>query len=131
MNLRYTLKKHQILRSKKEISDLFENGKSITEYPLRLVYKLKPITECYEQKTDRFKLLFVVPKKNIKKAVQRNRIRRKIKESFRLQQHQLIIPEGYIYLLAFIYIAKKGEEEEMNRIGESVSKLIKELFSDE
>lgn len=127
MGLRYTLKKHQILRSKLEIQHLFENGKSIIEYPLKLVYQIKPLTDYSDETVDRFKLIFVVPKKNIKESVHRNRIKRKIKESFRLQQHQLKVIEGYIYLLAFIYISKNKEEE--NKIDTSIRKTIKYLNS--
>ncbi len=127
MRLKYTLKKYQILRSKKEIDYLFENGKSIVQYPLTLVYNLDLLSKYDYQKTNRFKVLFVVPKKNVKKSVYRNKVKRKIKESFRLQQHELNIPKGYICLLAFIYISKSTEEEELKKIDTSVKKLIEYL----
>lgn len=122
---RYTLQKHQILRSKKEIEFLFENGKSIQEYPLKAIYLFVPKNDVLNE--DRFRVLFVVPKRNIKKAAHRNRIKRKIKESFRLQQFHLNVPDNQICLLALIYTEKTKDEIILKQIDNAVLNILKRI----
>lgn len=128
MRNRFTLKKHQILRSGKEINYLFEKGKFIAEYPVKVVYtsvSLKNDEGVYTP----FKVMFIAPKKLIKKATARNRIKRKLKESFRLLQHNLFVPENQILHLAFIYISKKTDDNTQSKIHSSVEKLINTINS--
>lgn len=70
-------KKDNILKSKKEISQLFSKGEFLFSHYIKAVY-LKT-----ENSTD-FKFGFGVPKKRVKKAVHRNKIKRRMRESFRL-----------------------------------------------
>lgn len=123
---RYTLKKHQILRSKKEIEYLFENGKIIQAYPLKAVYLFVPKNNAFNE--DRFRVLFVVPKRNIKKAAHRNRIKRKIKESFRLLQHHLNVPNNQICWLALIYTEKTNDEKILSQIDNAVLNILKSIL---
>jgi len=56
------------------------------------------------------KVLFAVPRKSHKKAVQRNLIRRRLKESYRLHKNkfnEILIKDGYICYLALIYVDKE------------------------
>lgn len=123
---RYTLKKHQILRSKKEIEYLFENGKIIQAYPLKAVYLFVPKNNSFNE--DRFKVLFVVPKRNIKKAAHRNRIKRKIKESFRLLQYHVNVPDNQICWLALIYTEKTNDEKILSQIDNAVLNILKSIL---
>lgn len=68
--------KREHLKSKKLIKELFEKGRSINCFPIRILY-LSTITSAFTQ------VLIVVPKKKIKHAVDRNRIRRQIREAYR------------------------------------------------
>ena len=126
MTLRYTLKKHQILSSKKEISHLFNSGKSISEYPIKLVYLIVPKSEA-SIRQEKFKVMFVVPKKQIRKSAHRNTIKRKMRESFRLLQHDLKSIDQHIYFLAFIYISKDRNQDTLMKIPESIKKLIEKI----
>jgi len=123
---RFFLRKHQILRKQKEISYLFENGKSLVQYPIKAVYCLNKIQDANE-KIDRFKILVIVPKKNIKKSSHRNRIKRKIREAFRLLQYTLIVPENHYYSIAFIYLPKSDDEEILDQIYSSIEKILQEI----
>jgi len=94
----------QRLKSKKIIEELFKNGSSVYLYPFRLIYPSKQaITSAYPQ------VLISVPKRNFKKAVDRNRLRRQIKEAWRLNRQLIyaeewkIVPEYCI----FIYTSKE------------------------
>lgn len=126
MPLRYTLKKHQILSSKKEISHLFNNGKSISEYPIKLVYLIVPKNEATIRQ-EKFKVMFIVPKKQIRKSAHRNAIKRKMRESFRLLQHDLKPINQHTYFLAFIYISKDRNQNILMKIPESIKTLIEKI----
>ena len=126
MTLRYTLKKHQILSSKKEISHLFNSGKSISEYPIKLVYLIVPKIEA-SIRQEKFKVMFVVPKKQIRKSAHRNTIKRKMRESFRLLQHDLKSIDQHTYFLTFIYISKDRNQDTLMKIPESIKKLIEKI----
>ena len=76
--------KNQKLCSKKLIQKLFENGEHISEYPLRFIWNLEE-----EKKGVQIKKMVVVPKKQIKLASQRNTLKRRIKEGYRLQKREL------------------------------------------
>ncbi len=65
-------KKELMLVDKKDISLLFKKGKVVKSYPLLL----------YTMNSSKKKILFSVPKKNIKKAVDRNRIKRQLREIY-------------------------------------------------
>ena len=90
------------LKSKKSIDLLFAKGKGISSNPIRLIY--------YSEEIERFlpQVLFSVSKRNFKKAVDRNRIKRQMREIYRLNRDRYFLPEGKnSFLLAFIYTAKE------------------------
>ena len=119
--------KKQKLCSEKEIEILFKNGKSISENPFRAVWTFK------ENNDNSFvKLLIVVSKKRLKLAVDRNVIKRRIKEAYRLQKKQLELfleSNNQQLNLAIIYqqeeiLDYKTLEEKINLL---LVRLIKEL----
>ena len=76
--------KNQKLCNEKAIERLFENGKSLTEKPFRIIYNIDNNNE------DVFlKALIVVPKKRVRIASDRNVIKRRVKEAYRLQKSEL------------------------------------------
>jgi len=82
-NKDFTYLKTEKLKSRKIIELLFSKGKSISKYPLRLVYiKTDEVDE---------KLLFgvSVSKRNFKNAVDRNYFKRVLRECYRLNKHLL------------------------------------------
>lgn len=87
MNFSYP--KSEKLKSKKTIDLLFSKGKSVSKYPLRLVYVESDygIAENSEQK---IKMGVSVSKKYFKHAVDRNYFKRLLREAYRLNKHLLI-----------------------------------------
>lgn len=95
--MRFTLGLTEKLKSRKQITQLFEEGLSLKEYPIRIRF-LK-----VEGADAQFKVAFSVPKRNVKLAVNRNRIKRMLREVYRLNKHILIDAVDGNYILMFIY----------------------------
>jgi ribonuclease P protein component len=79
--IRTTFPKSERLVSQKLIDQLFTGGKnrSLSEFPLRLVYSLRQRQEGDEP----VQLLISVPKKHFHHAVDRNRVKRQLREAYR------------------------------------------------
>ena len=75
--------KKQKLCNKKEIKVLFNKGNNVFIYPFQLIWSNET------KKEDCLKTLFLVPKKKVKLANKRNRLKRRIKEAYRLQKRTL------------------------------------------
>ena len=110
------------LKSKKTIDFLFSSGKTISKFPLLLFYQFEPtegLPSC--------KMTVAVSKKKYKRAVDRNLIKRRIKESYRLQKYELIDRlEGHDLNLIFVYTGK--EILSFDKIFSAIKKLIKNLI---
>ena len=74
---RFSLGQKERLKSSKSIEHLFSEGKAISAYPLRLVFVSKP------NSTVPMQCAVSVSKRHFKKAVDRNRIKRLLRESYR------------------------------------------------
>ena len=77
--------KNEKLKSKISIGLLFSEGKSVSKYPLRLVYHSGSLNE-----NEKIKMGVSVSKKYFKKAVDRNRFKRILRETYRLNKHILL-----------------------------------------
>jgi ribonuclease P protein component len=99
MNFNYP--KNEKLKSKITIGLLFSEGKSVSKYPLRLVYHSGALGD--EQQ---LKVGVSVSKKYFKKAVDRNYFKRVLRESYRLNQHLLKQQLDQPYALMLFYQSK-------------------------
>ena len=119
---RFTLSKEERLCSRKALEELFEgSNKSILSYPIRAVF----------QKTEEtgIRIMVSVSKRFFKRAVKRNRIKRQLREAYRLNKHLLRPANGGVNI-AFLWnsndllpTAKVMEKMQilLNKVNESVS----------
>lgn len=116
-----TFKKAERLKSAKTIGKLFKEGQSFGVYPLRLVWLRleEPASDSPVQFT------LSVPKKNFKSAVARNRIKRKVREAWRLGKARLYRKlEGAEGQLAFMVLYTAKEDLSFAQIEKSMRTLI-------
>jgi ribonuclease P protein component len=99
--MNFTYPKNEKLKSKITIGLLFTEGKSVSKYPLRLVYKAGSLNE-----SEKIKMGVSVSKKNFKKAVDRNYFKRVLRETYRLNKHLLIDNLDHPYSFMFFYQTK-------------------------
>ena len=110
--MRYTFPKSSRLCGQKRIETLYREGRRFVCWPLRVTYL--PIE-------DETQVLVWAPKSLFKRATARNRLRRHMREAYRLNRHSL---EGR-YMLAFNYIDK--EQQPYAVVEKGVRKAIRKL----
>jgi ribonuclease P protein component len=99
--------KEEKLKSRKQIDQLFGQGKSFGVFPLRVYYAFEPLTEAHQQVAAQAGV--TASSKNFKRAVDRNRIKRVLREAYRLQKSELIdqlLNQKLHVQLFFIYTDK-------------------------
>lgn len=122
----YTLCKEERLYAEKRIEALFAGGSSFIAYPLRVVYITR---ECnLEDESPTVSILTSVSKKRFKRAVKRNRVKRLIREAYRLNKKDFIefaAQSGKSFDIAFLYL--KSELPTYSEIEKAVLKTINTL----
>lgn len=98
--MRFTLGKQEKLKSRKIIEQLFIEGKTVKEFPIRLKF-LKVQDSSFP-----IQVAFSVPKKKLKHAVDRNSMKRLMRETYRLNKYILFNNLTENYVIMFIYIDK-------------------------
>ena len=115
--MNFKLSKKDILRKKKTIDLLFSEGASISSFPLRFVYM-----KGDEKEVSSLEVGFSVPKRNIKLATERNRLKRKLREVYRLEKNGFL-EGGFCGYGFFIYTSKKTADEE--KLAKAMEVLLK------
>lgn len=101
---RFTLSKEERICSKKLINELFTgNGRSMTAFPLRVVFMKRTIVNDQP----RAAMLVSVPKRYFKHAVDRNRVKRQVREAFRRNKSiitQNLTDDHEAVAMAFVWL---------------------------
>lgn len=121
----YTFKKEERLCNKKLIDELFHNGSSFLCYPFKASWLL--VDDAAQ--TTSAQVLISVSKRRYKRAVDRNLIKRRLREAYRLQKQQhlyeLLISTDKKIVLSLGYIGKQIESFDF--IEKKMLKLLKQL----
>jgi ribonuclease P protein component len=133
--IRYTLGAEERLKSRKAIERLFKEGNSFSFFPFRVLYLFEEVAPSIinNQKSPiifNLKAGFSASSRDFKKAVDRNRVKRLMRESWRLQKNELqLLPElnKYTLTLFFIYVGKELPEYEIvyQKMALDLTRLIK------
>ena len=96
----FRFRKEERLNRKKVIEELFEKGSSYSVFPIKVIYLPHPDeTQTIHQ------VLITAPARNFKRAVDRNTLKRRMREGYRL--HKTLLPVSPTFCLAYIYVAKE------------------------
>lgn len=98
----YKFPKQERLKSKQLIERLFVEGKSITVFPLKLIFLPTELP-----KEVPIQIAVVAPKKSFKSAVKRNRIKRLLREAYRLNKHLIFNNTKGQFALVILYLGKE------------------------
>ena len=116
----YKLNKSEKLRSRIAIDHLFDDGVSLMAFPLRAAFRLRPRGENPVQ------FLISIPKKRIRKAVNRVTLRRRTREAYRLNRNELLLTQleqlDMGVDIAFVYLDSKPAPYSV--INEKVTTLL-------
>ncbi len=122
-NRRYSFTKEERLSLKRSIDLLFEKGRSFVAFPLRVVYL--PLEETASVPVS---ILISVSKKRIRHAVGRNRVKRLMREAYRVHKYDLVdslSEEKRRMLVAFLYM--DGEIHPFSGVEKAMVKAIRIL----
>ena len=122
----YKFKKEEKVTGEDRIDSLFAKGKSFVSFPLRVVYLNTQFSV-----PSPVSVLVSVPKKRIKSAVKRNRIKRQVREAYRLNKHFLdtLIPQNIDLHLDIAFVFVKEELVDFSVIEKCMRKGLTEMVN--
>lgn len=101
-----TFTKRERLSSFREIQALMKKGTTFFHYPFKVVYQNMPAEDIDGGANGTNAIIVSVPKRNFKRAVKRNLLKRRIRESYRLNKGLLQAPQGFRTNALFVYVSK-------------------------
>lgn len=124
--MKFSFNKKEKLKSKKLIEQLFANGQSVSAFPLRLIFMPTTFSDGVMAKAG-----VSVSKRQFKTAVDRNRIKRLMREVYRLNKANYFNNISTPYAFMILYIGKDKPtltqiETRMNHLFEKFLKKVSE-----
>ncbi|MCG2429933.1 ribonuclease P protein component [Aequorivita xiaoshiensis] len=113
--------KTEKLKSTKTIETLFSEGRTYTKFPIKVFF-------LPNKEIDTNLAAFAVPKRNFKSAVDRNRVKRQLREVYRLHKHLIEESGNTRFKMLFLYLGKV--KPEYVQLEKSMLKLLKKLQED-
>ena len=124
MPARFTLGKNERLKRRKVIEQLFSEGKSIAAFPVRVQYAFN------KNLSGNLQAGFTANSRHFKRAADRNRIKRILREAWRVQKNPLhdTLKEKQLQLAVFIIYTGK-ELPSWQQVSEKIAVILKKLTS--
>ncbi|WP_298297051.1 ribonuclease P protein component [Hydrotalea sp.] len=122
----FSYARQEKLKSRKQIEALFASGRQLYTYPFKILYQTTP----QNRHPALLQAGVTVSSRHFKKAVQRNRIKRLIREAYRnnkVELQQLIVGKPIGLYLFIIYVGK--EMPDGNKLSVGLQKLLIQLYS--
>lgn len=119
--------KKERLKSRKSIESLFKTGKWINAFPVLIVWQEASHEDGVAVKTG-----VSVSKRKVRKAVGRNRIKRLIREAYRLNKNELIatVEGSQIPGIDLMFIFSGTEKPRFVEVDQKITSLLKRLNKD-
>jgi ribonuclease P protein component len=119
----YSLKKNERLCNKKLFDNIFEKGRTIYIYPIKAIYTIHDTSEYLSSL-----VAFGTNKRTYKKAVNRNKIKRLLKEAYRKNKPYFKhLNKDHSVHIMFLYIAK--EILPYIKVEASIVKILNDISS--
>ena len=127
MRKQFTLGKEERLKSRKQIEQLFDKGKSFVVAPFRIYFIVNSESPIQKDES-RLKFGTGVSAKNFKKAVDRNRIKRLTREAWRLQKNEITEKASETQRQLNVFFIYTGKElPDVTTVKEKVAIALKKL----
>lgn len=122
METTFTYNKTEKLKSKKTIDELFAKGKSFVVFPVKIFYQF-----VEKDEESNINCGVAVSKKSFSKAVDRNRIKRLLRETYRLNKlplHNTVTEKKLVLFIVFIDKKIPVNQQHLNKpITEAIEKI--------
>lgn len=124
----FSFKKSERINSQLVVDKLFGGGNTaMSVFPLRAIYMVQQRAE----ESSPVRIIVSVPKKRFKHAVDRNRLKRQIREAYRLNKHQLAqIAEERNLLVSIAFISITDSPVNSFKVIKSMKKILARVGED-
>jgi ribonuclease P protein component len=122
--MKFTLGKQERLKSRKLIGRLYAEGNSVKAFPLRMMYLQTLHTSNFPAQVG-----VSVAKRNFKKAPDRNRLKRLMRETYRLQKGIVYdnLENPYVFMISYIGREEMPYEELFSKMNKLLTLFIQEV----
>jgi ribonuclease P protein component len=121
----FSYNKKEKLKSRKQLEQIFTEGKSLTVFPLKIFYELN------QEQDNIIKAGVGVSRKNFRKSVHRNRIKRLLRETYRTEKTELLnyLEENKKQIALFFLYIDKAQPDYFS-LKQTMQTALKKLISE-